>query len=132
MPWQNTPPRPVSRTALHVSSSLSVFMASVISSKTFTFMLCLRPVVEGHMMICENVGYDRMRMSLYCLLTCVTQVSMRSPIRCRFLAAAARADAEEMSELALLSGDTEDAFAVEVTPYLGNASSAVRFGQFGV
>merc|ERR1719237_1753260 len=100
---------PLSKTALHDSSSLSSFIASVISSNTFTFILCLRPVVEGHMMICEKVGYDRMRMSLYCLLTCVTQVSMRSPMRCRFLAAAARAEAEEMSELALLSGDTDDA-----------------------
>ena len=30
-------------------------------------------------MTLEKVGYDRIRMALYCLLTCVTQVSMRSP-----------------------------------------------------
>ena len=76
-PWQNVWPMPVMRMALQSSTESSCFIISINSSQTLALTVCRRPVVTGDNIIWTKFGYDRIRISLKCLVIRVTFRSTR-------------------------------------------------------
>ena len=68
---------PVMRIALQSSRGNSCFIISINSSQTLALIVCRRPVVTGDRIICTKFGYERINISLKCLVMRLTLRSQR-------------------------------------------------------